>query len=846
MASGAPIKCLNSIMDAAPNLSKEEAESVLDEVFDIYENTQLDNNYSVTFNERFGSAVNKRVSDIEYAAVLAKKQRVLRMQTRLSYITKMINTPVDELPVLLETLIAAKMGASKYKHSADSSTRAINHMASAIFLTEIEKRGIQREFAIKFMRNKKNSELLFRDSDVKASKESGLDNVESSGNEISIAIVDAIEVTNEFLRKLVNKNGGDIGRIPGYLIKQSHNSSKVAGLSGENKEAWIEFIKPLLDEERTYGSKNLNNDEKNEFLSEAWTSIVYGNPERSVADLDAPTAFTGSDNLGKKASHARSLHFKVDGSSSFKYMQAYGMADVGSSLINSIDNMSRTIGMMMHLGPNPRAMLLGKGGLLDHTIEYAKTIDKGHKVVTKLKSPRLKTKLENLYDSHLNYNNVIYGHGATYWIGTTSDIIKNLSSSALLGMIPFSSIADLGTASLRLKNIGKPFLESNLAPIQGLLQGRGNKAIREIADSIGVGLEGIISSTQSRVLGGDALSGKGANFVSFVMRFSGMNWWNDSLKTGMGTTLSNFIARQKNKNFDQLPTDLRNEMLSYGLTSQDFETMKKFVRTTHNGTEYINLKEMENNFDKIRITSFFTGFVDSAILTPNTRSTAFIRRGLERGTFLGELNNLFWHLKSFSVLYGSEVLTRVFGKSNEGKRLGTAVHLVTISMMYGYLASTLKDIGKNREPQNILDDPIKVMGRSLAQSGGLGFYGDVIIGMLTQEQRYGKGLFEMVGGPALGIISSVATEFSNIYQGVKTGDWNSLGQESYQVAKSLLPGANIWYAKQILDYLVFWQMSEWLNPGWARNYERRVKEFSGQDHMNFPGTPFVPPTVAVR
>ena len=168
MASAAPQKCLNSIMDAAPNLSKEEAESVLDEVFDIYENTQLDNNYSITFNERFGSAVNKRVADVEYAAVLAKKQRVLRLQTRLSYITKMINTPVDKLPILLETLIAAEMGVSKYKNSADSSTRSVNHMASVIFLTKVEENGVPREVAIKFLRKKKNSELLFRDSDFKS------------------------------------------------------------------------------------------------------------------------------------------------------------------------------------------------------------------------------------------------------------------------------------------------------------------------------------------------------------------------------------------------------------------------------------------------------------------------------------------------------------------------------------------------------------------------------------------------------------------------------------------------------------------------------------------------------
>ena len=72
-------------------------------------------------------------------------------------------------------------------------------------------------------------------------------------------------------------------------------------------------------------------------------------------------------------------------------------------------------------------------------------------------------------------------------------------------------------------------------------------------------------------------------------------------------------------------------------------------------------------------------------------------------------------------------------------------------------------------------------------------------------------------------------------------DYDRAGQTGYRIAKSMLPGANFFYARMALDYLLWWNMSEYLNPGWARNYEQRIKDETGQEFFDA-----VRPTEAVR
>lgn len=328
------------------------------------------------------------------------------------------------------------------------------------------------------------------------------------------------------------------------------------------------------------------------------------------------------------------------------------------------------------------------------------------------------------------------------------------------------------------------------------------------------------------------------------MRVTGMNWMNDSLKTAVGISLSNFIAKQAGKKFDDLEVSLRSEMEAYGLTPEDFDLMNSVVREV-DGIKYHDMSAIDDVDAQIRINGFFTGFADSAILTPGARSNVF-SRGLERGTVKSEFFNLFMHLKSFSVTYGMEILSRGFSKANEGHRTGMLVKILLTSMVYGYIASTLKDLAKGKKPIDLTESPAnlgKVMFRSLMQGGGLGFYGDTIMGMVAGDSRFNEGFAEIAGGPVIGNI----TRLSGMPKQLIEGDFDRFGQTGYRVAKSMLPGANIFYARLALDYLLFWNISEYLNPGWARNYEQRIRDETGQEY--FDDVPFIGslrPTEAVR
>jgi hypothetical protein len=106
---------------------------------------------------------------------------------------------------------------------------------------------------------------------------------------------------------------------------------------------------------------------------------------------------------------------------------------------------------------------------------------------------------------------------------------------------------------------------------------------------------------------------KGASTVSWLMRVTGMNWMNDSLKTAVGISLSNFIAKQAGKKFDDLEMSLRSEMEAYGLTPEDFDLMNSVVREV-DGVKYHDISAIDDVDAQIRINGFFTGFADSAIL----------------------------------------------------------------------------------------------------------------------------------------------------------------------------------------------------------------------------------------
>ena len=786
--------CVATIRQAAPNLNEQQAKELKDEVVDILERLQADKNVA-DLDAELKKAVNERVAQEERAAINEKRNRALNYKTRLRFIQQLREVPEKDIPAFLESILSRTEGNSLYKKSIESTANAYGEVGHALFFRAVEDAGVPRGEAVSFLRKARNGEALMLES-----YEPG-----SSGNETARIIAEAMEKTNDHLRKQANKYGADIARIPGYLVKQSHDSMKIIRAT---KEAWVEDIMKYLDEERTFG-RPMTDAAKRKYLNNVYKTLTTEQKHDDyVKDLSADPVFKGPGNLGKKLSHHRSLHFK-NGKAAWEYMKAYGRPDVGTSFFGGVDMLSRSIAAMQHLGPNPKYML-------DDLVKRARAkIGDNAKIANKIND----AKLEHYYNRVTGAGSILpVYHSKGFLLTRGINLLKNLSGAALLGGTTLTSVADIGTSSVRLSEVGMNFLEAHKSVLGGLLQGRRSGEKRQIADSLAVGMEHLISGVQSRFLGAEGMEGQGSFLLSGVMRITGMNWLTDTLKTSVALSLSNFIARQIGKSFDGLNVTLRREMSAYGITADEFATLGTAVREVE-GKAYLDLDALDNPDFSLKMKEFFNGFADSAVLTPGARTQALITPG-KRGEPLTEMMLVFMHLKSFSVSYWNEILSRAW--KGEGVRVGYGLHLAASMAVYGYLASTLKDLAAGKEPREI--GP-KALLSAMATSGGLGFYGDVVIGTVGRKERFGEGVLEAIGGPVIGTGIRSAKALADLAR----GDVDKASNKAMRAAKSMIPGANIFYSRIAVDYLFFWQLQEYLRPGWARSFEKRVHEETGQD-----------------
>lgn len=814
-------ECIQTVRSAAPSLSAEEAGDLLSVVADIAEEKQADVAVADT-STAVREAVQRRVDDAARAALVEKRNAALNLQARLR-LRRSVDGLIDagraaELPDMLEAITVGQPGDSQYKQSIERSARALEGQAHALFASELRKRGIDIKEGVHFLRKRNVAPLLLKEADKPG----------STGNKLAQAVAEAMEETQSFMRRTANRYGADIGEIPGYLVKQGHDPDRMRSGAKTDADAltrWTDTILPLLDHDRTFGP-GMDADGKREFLAAAYRNIVMGNPADMIADMSGkPPGFKGPGNFGKRLSQRRSLHFKQDGESTWLYLQEYGQKDVASAFTGGLHGASGAIAAMMHLGPNPKYMM-------DEAFDYARgRLHEQNDPATAAKLDERRNSAQALFEEVAGGAAALpSSFSARGKLARTVNWTRNLTGSALLGGASLAAVADLGTASARLSNIGVPFLEAHSNMLSSIFRGRGKGERREIAHSLGVGMEGLISTVQSRWMGNDAESGQGAFLVSSVLRVTGMQWMNDATKSAAVLTLSNFIARQAKTGFEDLPDQLRRELSAYGMDATSWDAIRKGIRNVE-GREYIDPEAIPDEGAARLFREFTRGFADSAVLTPGARVTGLSRRLGRRGGVLTEMAHLFLHLKSFSISYFQEHLSR-FYRQGDGMQWGYAAHLTLSALVYGYIASTLKDIVAGREPRP-LNDPSKlpaIFADAWATGGGAGFYGDILFAMLDRKKIPGQGLLEMTAGPGIGAVQRVVNGAVDFAAGDTTGAAN----EAFRLMKTTMPGANIFYSRLPLDYFIFWPMAEYIRPGFAKRFEKRAAEERGHTFWSGP------------
>jgi len=856
------MSCSEVIIDAAKRAGLEFGEEEANEIVDI-------------LNERLLKRVENAASD-EYVdifklakqiakqarinAVIEKRNRILNTQAYVNimrYINANSENPSEALSAIL--VGSAKLGKLD---SIDAKQQAImvkyaGDLAAALRRNNLEKlfkSGDLDELIYEAMWNPKDF------------------NERQAGGSEARQIADIIKKTQNQLLNRKNSHGAVIAESENYAVRQAHDpillrdGAKTPKEMDAARNRWVQYmLEPGRLSSKTFDNKPsfVKVDGKkvpytNEmFLGDIWNNLVSGNHQKVGSikgdDGQAPemkNAFTGPSNLAKKMSQSRVLHF-ASGDKAYEYFKKYNRMSLSEAVLNGITHDAQAIGLMETLGTNPEAMF-------NRVLKDIQTTAREKPLLLDtIKERRLRNQFKELDGSTR-----ARGAGKPVLFGSDFAGIaagwRMLQNMAKLGMATISSFGDIATkAAFINSNTERGVFGSYAQAFADIFKRYGSDEQKELAYLLNVGVEAMLGDVHARFGANDSGPGMIAKAHQVYFRLNGMVWWNNAQKVGLAKMLSADLARNKGKAFGELGQRTQNALNRYGISETEWGILRQMDMKAVDGRDYMTSSGLDSIGDDVieqaalakanvtrkkplkkatqamidkyrdelstKFATYLTDSADTAIPTPGARERAIMNQGTERGTVLGEAIRAIMQLKGFPITYITKGLTsQYYAKKQMGQSgvMGIAQMMVGTTMM-GYLAVTMKDILKGKEPMEVFSDDYilnpELLTKAFIQGGGAGIYGDFLFG---EYNRYGQSLTQTLAGPTFGTIDDIA----KIYSNVLAGDTDAITRDATKFVVSNTPGLNLFYLKAATDYMFIYGLMEHTNPGYLRRMERRMRK----------------------
>jgi len=341
--------------------------------------------------------------------------------------------------------------------------------------------------------------------------------------------------------------------------------------------------------------------------------------------------------------------------------------------------------------------------------------------------------------------------------------------------------------------------------------------------------------------GGDTGSGQGwtSKLANATVKYSGAQHWTDSLKQAFQVSIGWHLADARGLSFDQLSGKFGELIRRYGITAEEWDIIRKSETVTLAGEQTITphtvARYVPREFDaaayaKVRNAAEKVGAMmaeeaDIAILQPGAKERAIASGGTLEGTISGELMRSTFFFKTFSVAMLTKALPRII-ESGKGAPLGRTrvmTEFALASTIAGAVTLQLKELAKGRNPRDQADP--EFWAAAFMQAGGLGIFGDFLF---ADQNRFGGGLAETMGGPVIGFIGDMQRLTVGNVQQAAGGKDPKLAADTIQFVKNYTPLMNLWYTRLALDHALFYHMQDAANPGYLRRIRRRVENQQNQ------------------
>ncbi len=791
---------------AGRELSDDEAERIFSNAQQRIRYYQAQGVDSLAAAQRAGAELG---AEIRKAAAIERRQAALNLLARRRLDARVI--PGREYDSVMASLTGVQRGTDRgLADSVDAARHALAEKMKGGLIHDLRKEGLFRALNMDFMG-------LFRGMDEAFERDIAREmwrlrdpSLPSTSNGPAAAAARILAKWQEGMRVSLNQAGGWIEKLDHYITLQSHDMMKVRGDgSPEAFRTWRDFILPRLD---PVTFRDTADPEK--LLRQVWDNLSSGVHTTSTSETLA--GFSGPANVAKRVSQERVLHF-ADADAWFDYNLRFGHGAVLDSVVASIDKGARDVALLQTFGSNPEAALKAWTDRLATQLR-----DNGRSGdANQLATSEWPGKVLQVLDGRGSQP----GRQGLAYVAQT---IRATQTLAKLGGVVLSSLADLAVNASMLRHNGLPLLEAYAQEMRGLLP-RGAET-REVADLLGVGVDRLLGAVHHRVAGEDVLTGRMAQATNIFFRLNGLAWWTDRLKESAGLMLSYNLARNSGRGFAELPGRMQATLRRYGIEAAEWDHVRAAPQRAADGTSYLLPEAVADAEASRKLSAYLIDQVREGMTEPSAGTRAITTWGTKAGTPEGEAVRTLMQFKGFTVTY----MTRSIGRElvRDGVDVGGVAHLIAATTALGYLAMSLKDLAKGRNPRQPDDAEgyRKVVAAAMVQGGGLGIYGDFLFG---EANRFGGGILSTLGGPTMGTAEDVQKLIA-----AARGEGNFAAQ-AIRMGVGHTPFINLFYARAGLDYLVIYRLQEWANPGYLRRMEQRVKRDNDQ-------TFWLRPTDAVR
>jgi len=647
--------------------------------------------------------------------------------------------------------------------------------------------------------------------------------VKATGNTLAEAsarvLVDALEKA----RVMQNDAGAYIGQLDGYITRQSHDPVKVGGgFFGDKDQVkafndWYSFILPRLDERSFDDIMPTGNGkvaDRRAFLQHIFDSIVGGRHEVFKGARDAE-GYVAPSAMATRLSANRVLHF-ASPDAWMEYHNAYARGSLFGAVAKQLDRAGRNSALMLRWGPNPEDAFKREIG---RAMEAAVGDPREIKALGAAKMQGSFDQISGAADAPENLKLAMVG-----------GLLRKHESVAKLGGMVLSAFGDIPVAASALMRAGVPFLDSYGAALSGItrLDGRARRMAAEMLD---VGSRAATGKLTSGVTVQDGALGFYTVGARINMQIQGFEFWNDGLRSGVGSMFAKHLGDHAGADFNRLPKALQASFARYGIAAADWDVIrqgvqviegKRFVTADHISDARLALKTRQMVQDVLDVATSESRGREQRALTLNGIASA--------GTPFGEAWRALTQFMSFPMTYINRSLVPTARDAFTGGPVMPLVNLILGTTLFGFASLNAKELTKGHEPRPL---NTKSVLAAMVQGGGLGIYGDFLFG---EKSRMGGGLAETFGGPIVGDAAALYGLVQNLRDGALAADADKresareqASTGAFRLLKGQIPLANLWYTRAALDYLLFWRAQEALDPGWAARYQRRVEKENGAE-----------------